>query len=91
MIDLHFHLLPGIDDGPDSVEESVALARAAAAAGTKTIVATPHVNSRTRNESPVIAGLVEQMNERLADEGIELNVRPGAEIAITSISELADG
>jgi protein-tyrosine phosphatase len=91
MIDMHFHLLPGIDDGPDSIEESVALARAAAAAGTRTIVATPHVNSRTRNESHVIARLVEQMNERLASEGIELNVQPGAEIAITSISELADG
>jgi protein-tyrosine phosphatase len=91
VIDLHFHLLPGIDDGPKSIEGSVALARAAAAAGTKTIVATPHVNSRTRNESQAIASLVSQMNECLAAEGIELEVKAGAEIAITSISELADG
>ena len=41
--DLHFHLLPGIDDGPADLAESLALARAAVAEGTGTIVATPHV------------------------------------------------
>jgi protein-tyrosine phosphatase len=43
MIDIHFHCLPGIDDGPSGWDESVALCRAAAAQGTTTIVATPHV------------------------------------------------
>lgn len=43
MIDLHFHCLPGIDDGPYDWDESVALCRHAAAEGTTTIVATPHV------------------------------------------------
>ena len=43
MIDLHFHCLPGIDDGPASWDESVALCRQAAAEGTTSIVATPHV------------------------------------------------
>jgi protein-tyrosine phosphatase len=43
MIDLHFHCLPGIDDGPAAWEDSVALCRAAADEGTTTIVATPHV------------------------------------------------
>ena len=43
MIDLHFHCLPGIDDGPDSWDEAVALCRQAAAEGTTSIVATPHV------------------------------------------------
>lgn len=43
MIDLHFHCLPGIDDGPEDWDESVALCRAAAAEGTTMIVATPHV------------------------------------------------
>ncbi len=41
--DLHFHLLPGIDDGPADLAESLYLARAAVAEGTATIVATPHV------------------------------------------------
>lgn len=43
MIDLHFHCLPGIDDGPPGWDEAVALCRAAAAGGVETIVATPHV------------------------------------------------
>ncbi len=43
MIDLHFHCLPGIDDGPTDWEAAVALCRAAAADGVTTIVATPHV------------------------------------------------
>lgn len=43
MIDLHFHCLPGLDDGPEDWDEAVALCRAAAADGTTSIVATPHV------------------------------------------------
>ncbi|MGH9366408.1 MAG: tyrosine-protein phosphatase [Thermoanaerobaculia bacterium] len=43
MIDVHFHCLPGIDDGPEDWEEAVALCRAAAADGAATLVATPHV------------------------------------------------
>ncbi len=43
MIDLHCHILPGVDDGAETVEESVAMAAMAAAAGTRTIVATPHM------------------------------------------------
>src|SRR5437762_1166188 len=41
--DIHFHILPGVDDGPSSMDESVALAAAAVADGTRTVVATPHV------------------------------------------------
>ncbi|MEO6324199.1 MAG: CpsB/CapC family capsule biosynthesis tyrosine phosphatase [Thermoanaerobaculia bacterium] len=43
LIDLHFHCLPGIDDGPASWDDAVALCRAAAADGITSIVATPHV------------------------------------------------
>lgn len=43
MIDLHCHILPGVDDGAKTMEESVAMARMAALTGTKTIVATPHM------------------------------------------------
>ncbi len=42
MIDLHCHLLPGVDDGPSEIEESVALCRQAAADGCEVMVATPH-------------------------------------------------
>ncbi|WP_299597858.1 CpsB/CapC family capsule biosynthesis tyrosine phosphatase [uncultured Microbulbifer sp.] len=44
MIDLHCHILPGIDDGPRTLEQSVALIRAAAANGITHMVATPHIH-----------------------------------------------
>jgi protein-tyrosine phosphatase len=43
LIDIHFHCLPGIDDGPRDWQQAIALCRAAAEEGTDTIVATPHV------------------------------------------------
>jgi protein-tyrosine phosphatase len=88
LIDLHCHVLPGIDDGPATLEDSVALARAAAAGGTRTIVATPHVSWDMPNEAATIAGLVEELNARLEREGVELRVRPGAEVAITRAIDL---
>ena len=42
-VDLHVHLLPGVDDGPESLEETVAMLRVAWASGTRTVVATPHL------------------------------------------------
>jgi protein-tyrosine phosphatase len=70
VIDLHCHILPGIDDGPTTIEDSLALARAAVAAGIATIVATPHVNGRYPSRADTIAQLVEELNTRLRAEGI---------------------
>jgi protein-tyrosine phosphatase len=67
VIDIHFHCLPGIDDGPETWEEAVALCRAAAAEGTKQIVATPHVHRDPWvNANPVVRDrLVAALNSRL--------------------------
>lgn len=89
MIDLHTHVLPGIDDGPATIEESVVLVRAAAAAGTRTMVATPHVSSRYHNEAATIARLTAELNQRLRQEGIAVEIRAGAEVALTRVDELA--
>ncbi len=91
MIDLHCHVLPGIDDGPETIEGSVALARAAAAAGTRTLVATPHISTRYPNDAGTIARLAAEINARLAAEGVALDVRPGAEIAMTRIIDIDPG
>ncbi len=88
MIDLHCHVLPGIDDGPESLEGSVALARAAARAGIATLVATPHVDAKYGNDAARIAGLVTLLNGRLQAEGIPVEVLPGGEIAATHLPEL---
>lgn len=78
MIDLHFHCLPRVDDGPSSWEESVALCRAAAEEGTTRIVATPHVlRNEWTNTNPVVRDrLVAALNERL---GGSPRVLPGCE------------
>jgi protein-tyrosine phosphatase len=88
MIDLHCHVLPGIDDGPETIEGSLALARAALAGGIATLVATPHVNSRTPNDAGTIAKLVDLLNRRLVEEGVDVNVLPGGEIAISHVAEI---
>ncbi|MHB8531125.1 MAG: tyrosine-protein phosphatase [Solirubrobacteraceae bacterium] len=88
MIDLHCHVLPGIDDGPASIEGSLALARAAAAAGIATLVATPHIDAKSGNDAARVAHLVALVNERLLAEGIPVEVLPGGEIAATHLPEL---
>jgi protein-tyrosine phosphatase len=94
VIDLHCHVLPGIDDGPATIEGSLALARAAAAGGTQVLVATPHVSWRYRNYADAIARLVGELNAGLAAEGVlntegaPLEVRTGAEVALTQIAEI---
>jgi protein-tyrosine phosphatase len=88
MIDLHSHVLPGIDDGPDTIEDSLTLARAVAQSGVRTLVATPHVSWRYPNDADTIARLVMELNARVQAEGIPLEIQPGAEIAMTRAAEI---
>jgi protein-tyrosine phosphatase len=81
-------MLPGIDDGPATIEDSLALVRAALATGTHTTVATPHVSRRYPNNAGRIARLVDDLKARLASEGLALNVLRGAEIAMTQMVDL---
>ncbi len=88
MIDLHCHVLPGIDDGPEILEESVVMARAAARAGTRILLATPHVSHSYPNDAEKIAARVATVRERLGSEDFELDVRAGAEIALSRALEM---
>lgn len=88
MIDIHCHILPNLDDGARSMDESVAMARLAAADGISRIVATPHVNGKGSGlgggrlvEGARFAGPVAAVNRRLHYENIPVTVLPGAEIA----------
>ncbi|MGA9874545.1 MAG: CpsB/CapC family capsule biosynthesis tyrosine phosphatase [Solirubrobacteraceae bacterium] len=89
MIDLHTHVLPGIDDGPETIEDSVALVRAAEATGTHTMVATPHVSWHYPNDAATITRLTGELNRRLNQEKIAVEIRAGAEIAVTRTDEIA--
>src|SRR3569832_925468 len=81
MIDIHTHILPGIDDGAGDWEESLALARAAVAGGITMVVATPHhADERYSNKALDVAALTVEFNERLLAARIPLSVRHGQEV-----------
>jgi protein-tyrosine phosphatase len=88
MIDMHCHVLPGIDDGPEDLEGSLALAREAVANGIEKIVATPHVSWRYENDSTTIALAAERLRTELAAHEIALELLAGAEVALTRAPEL---
>ncbi|MBT2724000.1 tyrosine-protein phosphatase [Bacillus sp. ISL-46] len=83
MIDLHCHILPGIDDGARDLSESVKMAQKAVEQGIHTIVATPHhMNNRYENPKQTIIDRVRELNKVLLEEKIDLNVLPGQETRI---------
>jgi protein-tyrosine phosphatase len=85
MIDLHSHVLPGLDDGAADMEESLRLAGAASAAGTTTLVATPHVREDFPYPRTLIGERSEELRSELTRAGIDLRIVEGAEVAIPEI------
>ena len=84
MIDLHCHILPGIDDGPETTDESMEMCRMAASDGIETIVVTPHFRPGIRRFiSGEIIGLIDTLTEQLEKEEVGIRLLPGADIAIT--------
>jgi protein-tyrosine phosphatase len=83
MIDLHCHILPGVDDGPQGEEEALAMARVAVEDGIRVIVATPHLGPADFAHHPWIAEQVCLLNAALQAEGLPLRVLPGAEVVAT--------
>lgn len=80
MIDLHCHYLPGIDDGPETMAEAMALARAAVADGITHAVLTSHVQpDYYPNQRKTLEPVFEAFKAQLAKEGIALDVRLGGE------------
>ena len=80
MYDLHAHILPGVDDGPSTMEDSIAIARIAASNGTRVILATPHRKDVTELSSVQhIRDLTAELQRRIRAEGIPLSVILGME------------
>ncbi len=91
MIDLHCHVIPGVDDGPATIEDSLALCRAALAAGTTRIIATPHVNwTYPEVDAAAVYEGVGAVNAALSKAAIEVDVDTGAEIALSRLSDMSD-
>jgi protein-tyrosine phosphatase len=90
MIDLHNHLLPGLDDGPATTEAALEMARAAVAAGITVMACTPHVAVKYPNGPDVIRAGVEQLQLEIRQAGIDLRIVSGAEISTELIDRLDD-
>jgi len=83
MIDLHCHILPGIDDGAQTVEDSLDMAKQAVSEGIHTIMATPHhKNGKYINEKNDILCQVSSLNKNFLKENIPLTLLPGQETRI---------
>lgn len=88
-VEIHFHLLPGVDDGPSTIEDSVELAAAAAAEGTRTIVTTPHVRGDSAVDLGDLPAIVRELADRLKRERIHVEVRLGGELAHHMVGRLS--
>ena len=80
MFDLHAHILPGIDDGAKTREQSLEMSRAAVKFGTKAVLATPHRKDVTENWSvDHLNRLIDSMNSQNQEHGVDLSLLLGME------------
>jgi len=81
IVDLHHHLLPGVDDGAADLDTAIAMARLALADGIETVVATPHTYDGVYNvERAAAAAALATLAAALAEAGLPLQVRLAAEV-----------
>ncbi|MGD0799351.1 MAG: CpsB/CapC family capsule biosynthesis tyrosine phosphatase [Acidobacteriaceae bacterium] len=83
MVDIHHHLLPGLDDGSDSLETSVAMAAISVAEGITHVVCTPHANGVYAFEPEINALRIGQLRARLAADRIPLTLGLGCDFHLS--------
>ena len=91
--DIHCHCLPGLDDGPATMAEALALCQKLAEEGIATVVATPHQLGRFEdsNSAASVRESVHHLNETLRNRSIPINIVPGGEVrADERISQLLE-
>lgn len=85
MIDLHCHILPGLDDGAQDPDQSLEMARIAAGDGISGIVCTPHLSPVfPANHRKTILAALEELRSMLREAKIRLDLYPGSELSIQS-------
>ncbi|OOG70687.1 tyrosine-protein phosphatase [Algoriphagus sp. A40] len=85
-VDMHSHLIPGIDDGSKSMEESLELVKRLADFGLKKIITTPHIMSEYYRNTPEIIGMgLEDLRKAVKNEGITLEIEAAAEYYMDEI------
>jgi protein-tyrosine phosphatase len=99
MIDVHAHILPALDDGAKSWEQSLRMARLAVEDGIRIMVATPHlfkrklVDLKQVNSREIVLRQVDALRQKLSEEKIPLEIIPGCDfpLAFESLRLLDDG
>ena len=94
MVDIHAHILPGLDDGPRDWHTALAMCQMAFSHGISTIVATPHITAEGFNNSPeTILPRLAELRKHLTNEGIDLTILPGSEVRLDArlLEWLKDG
>jgi protein-tyrosine phosphatase len=87
-VDIHFHILAGVDDGPDSMDQSIDLAAVAARERTGTIVATPHVRPDCLTDVHELPDRVDELRDNLRRAGVDVDVEVGAELGHPMVGRL---
>ena len=83
MIDIHCHILPGMDDGPEHLAAAIRMCRMAAADGVRTIVATPHFSPGSYEfDHAMLATATHLLQSAVQSDGLALNILTGAEVAV---------
>lgn len=90
MIDLHCHILANLDDGALSMQDSVAMARQAQDDGIEAVCATPHIRHDHDVHIPEIASRVAALQSQLEQEGVDVRILPGGEVAQSAAATLTD-
>jgi protein-tyrosine phosphatase len=88
VIDLHAHILPGVDDGPRTWGESLQILRTMAADGVAAVAATPHVRDDYFTTAETMERLVLELRGKVGDAGIALEVLTGGEIGLSVLDRL---
>jgi protein-tyrosine phosphatase len=90
VIDLHTHLLPGIDDGPRQIADSVEMARLAVADGARAMVCTPHMHPKFPTRPEAVAAGVAALRAELKRLEVPLEIHTGGEISLEWIDRMTD-
>ncbi|MGH3992140.1 MAG: CpsB/CapC family capsule biosynthesis tyrosine phosphatase [Pseudonocardiaceae bacterium] len=90
-VELHFHALPGVDDGPETVDDAVNLLWAAAAEGTTTVVATPHVRTDFVTDLSDLTERVRELQSAVDWAGLPVRLLRGGELGHDMVGRLSQG
>ncbi len=84
LVDIHAHILPGLDDGPKGLAEALLMCRLCAAQGVRTVVATPHLcDPRFDVKAEAVRRAVRELSNACRERGIDLEILPGGEVRLT--------